>query len=585
MAINLNQEVVQPIRAMAEETIDRASILSGALSPFVSIADKVAKAYQKHLYGEATLQDLPDDTKGEGPRFVINATNVQSGALWRFSRPYMGDYRVGRVLNPRTSLAVAVGASSAFPPILSPAVLPLEPGQFVADSTTDLQMEPYTKEVILSDGGVYDNLGLETAWKRYKTILVSDGGGKMQADPEPKTDWARHSLRINEIIDNQVRSLRKRQLIEAFKKKTEHDGAYWGIRTLLRDFPKPGNLDCPPDKTLELASTPTRLKALDSRYQERLINWGYAVCAAAIESHVQPSPIGAGGFSVLWRNLNQGPDDTHEGTHVEKMDDPTYRYLRGYALDPGFSTKLDTAEINEVVYRVPYERLEPGPVGEYVEVIDFDPASKCWYEPVNLGDEAIASQQGLAPSEGNPQFHQQFVYAVVMKTIRHFERALGRKIVWFPRREFENGRIKDVYVQQLRIYPHGFRDANAYYDPDKTALLFGYFSAAYQSQGANYPGGLVFTCLSPDIVAHETTHAILDSIHHRYMEDTNPDVAAFHEGFADIVALLQRFTFSELVEHQLYSSRGANGKLLPCSGNWRRSLVKRWKETAVPCGA
>jgi NTE family protein len=187
-------------------------------------------------------------------------------------------------------LAIAVGASSAFPPILSPAVLRLEPGVFVADSTTDLQAEPYTREVVLSDGGVYDNLGLETAWNRYKTILVSDGGGKMQADPKPGTDWARHSLRINEIIDNQVRSLRKRQLIEAFKRKTEHEGAYWGIRTLLRDFPRSGNLDCPPDKTLELARTPTRLKAFDSRYQERLMNWGYAVCAAAIENHVQPSP-------------------------------------------------------------------------------------------------------------------------------------------------------------------------------------------------------------------------------------------------------------------------------------------------------
>lgn len=111
---------------------------------------------------------------------------------------------------------------------------------------------------------------------------------------------------------------------------------------------------------------------------------------------------------------------------------PVYRYLRGYCLDPGFSTRLDTANINEVVYRVPFEHLEPGPVGEYVEVIDFDPASNCWYEPVDLGAESIATQHGLSPSEGNPQFHQQFVYAVAMKTIRHFETALGRKIVWYP---------------------------------------------------------------------------------------------------------------------------------------------------------
>src|SRR3954447_17766024 len=90
---------------------------------------------------------------------------------------------------------------------------------------------------------------------------------------------------------------------------------------------------------------------------------------------------------------------------------PTYRYLLGYALDPGFSTKLDTAPINVVVYKVPFEDLEPGPIGQYLEVMDFDPASKCWYEPVDLRDERVASQQGLTPSERNPQFHQQFVYA------------------------------------------------------------------------------------------------------------------------------------------------------------------------------
>jgi hypothetical protein len=246
------------------------------------------------------------------------------------------------------------------------------------------------------------------------------------------------------------------------------------------------------------------------------------------------------------------------------MNSPVYRHLRGYSLDPGFSARLDTAAINEVVYHIPFEDVEPGPVGEYLEVLDFDPASSCWYEPVDLSDERIASQNGLAPSEGNPQFHQQFVYAVGMKTIRHFERALGRKIVWYPRLVRPKGRHNEAnitrlerrYVHRLRIHPHALRDANAYYDPDKKALLFGYFSAADQSQGANYPGGLVFTCLSPDIVAHEMTHAILDSIHHRYLEDTNPDVAAFHEGFADIVALLQRFTFAELVEHQLYASAG-----------------------------
>lgn len=283
---------------------------------------------------------------------------------------------------------------------------------------------------------------------------------------------------------------------------------------------------------------------------------------------------------------------------------PTYRYLRGYCLDPGFSTRLDTAHINEVLYRIPFEPLEPGPVGEYIEVMDIDPPSDCWYEPVDLSDERIASQNGLAPSEGNPQFHQQFVYAVAMKTIRHFETALGRKVIWYPRRTKPDATSNITekpylteYIQRLRIHPHALRDANAYYDPTKKALLFGYFSAASQHQGANYPGGLVFTCLSPDIVAHETTHAILDAIHHRYIEDTNPDVAAFHEGFADIVSLLQRFTFIELIEHQLYASGGRLdrysvlgelatqfGEALEGNRGALRSMIGRWSDddTWVP---
>jgi NTE family protein len=226
-------EVVQPIRALAGRTIDEGSILSGIVLPG-SIADKVTDAYRKHLFGNATLQALPPDQ----PRFVINATNVQSGALWRFSRPYMADYRVGVVRNPKIELAVAVAASSAFPPVLSPLRLELDPALYEPASgqlSEDLHREPFLTDVVLTDGGVYDNLGLETAWKHYQTILVSDGGGKMQAEAEPKGDWARHALRINEVIDNQVRSLRKRQVMASFRAKTR-SGTYWGVRSDIAEY-------------------------------------------------------------------------------------------------------------------------------------------------------------------------------------------------------------------------------------------------------------------------------------------------------------------------------------------------------------
>jgi NTE family protein len=282
VAENLIPEVVDPVRALAGKTIDAESILGGIFLPG-TISERIASAYQEALFAGATLQDLPAD--GEGPRFVINATNVQTGALWRFSRPFMADYLVGMVKNPVVPLATAVAASSAFPPVLSPAMLHLKPGDI--EQTTPLAplcKEPYTTEVVLSDGGVYDNLGLETAWKKYQTILVSDGGGKMQPQSEPKHDWARHAYRVLEIIDNQVRCLRKRQLIDSFVKQ-ERQGAYWGVGTQIADYKLPDALPCPEARTLELAQTPTRLKRLEPAWQQRLINWGYAVCDAALRAH------------------------------------------------------------------------------------------------------------------------------------------------------------------------------------------------------------------------------------------------------------------------------------------------------------
>ncbi|MCA9420129.1 MAG: hypothetical protein KC592_03860, partial [Nitrospira sp.] len=184
--------------------------------------------------------------------------------------------------------ALAVAASSAFPPVLSPVEIELEETDFTPDSGVDLQRVPYTTQVVLSDGGVYDNLGLETAWKRYETIFVSDAGGKIEAEAEPKSDWARHSYRIFNIIDNQVRSLRKRQVIDSFV-SGERQGAYWGIRTDITHYGLSDALSCPLRKTMELANVPTRLKALDSTLQEQLINWGYAVCDAALRKHVDAS--------------------------------------------------------------------------------------------------------------------------------------------------------------------------------------------------------------------------------------------------------------------------------------------------------
>jgi hypothetical protein len=252
---------------------------------------------------------------------------------------------------------------------------------------------------------------------------------------------------------------------------------------------------------------------------------------------------------------------------------PPFRKLRGYAFDPSLSLKIDTAFINDIVYKVYWEdKCLPGPKGEYLEVIDYDPTVKKFYEPVCLDDKYILAQDGLSPSESNPQFHQQMVYAVAMTTIKNFEKALGRLVLWSPNKTVvsttpaavkkvnrgtqNSTKIRDEYIGQLRIYPHAFRDANAYYSPQKKALLFGYFSAQPAEITLQMPNSLVFTCLSHDIIAHETTHAILDGLYRKYIEDTNPDMLAFHEAFADIVALFQHFTFPEVLKHQIAKTRG-----------------------------
>lgn len=293
VATNLGPMIVEPIRAMAGTTIDVWAILKGKLLPWTNVADQIAAAYRNHLFSNATLQDLPADS--EGPRFVINATSLQTKVLWRFSKPFMGDYRVGLIRSPKLALATAVAASSAFPPLLSPAELKLRPADFDKKTAGGLQIEPYTSDARLTDGGVYDNLGLETVWKSYDTILVSDGGGATADDPRPSAEWLSQAYRVVNLLDNQVGSLRKRQVVGSYQMGLRQ-GTYWGIGTNILDYHLPTAMPCPFTQTQVLANTPTRLKKLDSVRQERIINWGYAVCDAAIRKHVDPTAPAPAGF-------------------------------------------------------------------------------------------------------------------------------------------------------------------------------------------------------------------------------------------------------------------------------------------------
>lgn len=220
---------------------------------------------------------------------------------------------------------------------------------------------------------------------------------------------------------------------------------------------------------------------------------------------------------------------------------PSTRPLKIYATDPtkGYEEAL------KVSIPVENEELKRGPIGERLEVVDYDGYAKKYYDAVNLDDPAILMQGGLDPSEADPHFHQQMVYAVASRTLSNFDRALGRRI----------NMAKGSRLTRLRLLPHAFRGRNAFYDQELHAVLFGYFNADTDS-GTNIPEQKILTCLSHDIIAHEMTHAIVDRLRRYSLEPTNVDVLAFHEGFSDIVALFQHFSFPNLVKREIQRKRG-----------------------------
>ena len=227
---------------------------------------------------------------------------------------------------------------------------------------------------------------------------------------------------------------------------------------------------------------------------------------------------------------------------------PTCRYGI-VALDPsvrGADKKILTAEVE-----IPNEQLSPGPRGYRVQVIDYDASTQILYEPAPYRE---TDNLKIPPDiEKDRGFHARNVYAIVMRVLARFERALGRRVGW------------SFLGHQLTVAPHAFVDLNAYYSKDDRALFFGY-----------YPGdeGNVFTCLSHEVVAHETTHAIVDGLRPNYTNPSSPDQAAFHEGFADIVALLSVLSLREVVSAALDLKISPKTKLI----RTERLTVKALKE-------
>jgi NTE family protein len=282
VAGNFSELVLEPLRRFASRTVDVPAVLVGLLVPGVTVNGRLAHSYRR-LLDRTTLAALP-----QRPDFVFDATNLQSGDLWRFSKLEEGDWRVGSRPRPDTELAAVVAASSAFPPVLAPSRLRFRAGILDGGADRQVNSPPFTTSVALVDGGVYDNLGLEAVWSTCRQVLISDAGGRIGAERRPPAFWPLQLLRVLHVIDNQVRELRKRQAVQSYI-DGRRSGAYWGIRSDVEDFGLERPIADPtPAQVAALAGVPTRLAALGTPTQERLINWGYAICDTALRAHVDP---------------------------------------------------------------------------------------------------------------------------------------------------------------------------------------------------------------------------------------------------------------------------------------------------------
>jgi NTE family protein len=299
IATNFDSVVVQPLRKFCTLSVDAPAVISGVLTPFRTIGDKIAAKYDKELFrkadgSSATLQDLPSD--GEGPRFVLCATNLQTRANVRLSKPYIADFNLGRLKNPTTKLSVAVGASSAFPPVLSPVILETDPDQWIDPPVNPpAHLRELRKKLVLTDGGVYDNIGLEPIWnkesrdpsKLFGTILVADAGAPADIDEAPRRDWLGQLTRVRGIMMEQTRALRRRMIMQELVAK-RLNGTLWRIGTRIDEYQLADAMISDTPATAALQNVRTRLNSFDEREQSELINWGYALCDAAMRKHVAP---------------------------------------------------------------------------------------------------------------------------------------------------------------------------------------------------------------------------------------------------------------------------------------------------------
>jgi len=251
-----------------------------------SATDFLAQAYDTCFHG-LKLTELPAT-----PNFIFCATNLGTGVNFEFSRSRIGDYVLGYTEPKETRLSEAVAASSAFPIAFPPFVRDYDARDFHHGDAKAVPTDWNWKgRVALTDGGVYDNMGLEPAWKTHADILVSDGGAPFELEADAGRGIVPRLWRSYGIFANQAEALRKRWLVASFVKdvngKAVYGGAYWGLGTDITEYAssQPGATSLPgySGEVLDrLRVVRTDLDAFSPDEKGVLMNHGWALANGAI---------------------------------------------------------------------------------------------------------------------------------------------------------------------------------------------------------------------------------------------------------------------------------------------------------------
>ncbi len=281
----MRQHFLGAVRAATARTLDVRVGIAGLL-PFTSAGNKLSALYDKHVFDGMLLREIP-----EKPKFIFNATNIQTGGLIRFTRNYIADWRALTATTKRVPLADAVAASSAFPPVLAPLRLDLHREDVRTPEGARFDNPELHREPVLLDGGVYDNLGLEPIWKRCGVIIAGYAGHNSEAEASNFT--FDHLLpMINAFLASSI-DQRERLLVALFRNKLadglgERVGAYWTAGT---DIELIGQRDGWRPTDAELAQAremPTRLEALNESEQRVVLLAGYAYADRSIRTYLMP---------------------------------------------------------------------------------------------------------------------------------------------------------------------------------------------------------------------------------------------------------------------------------------------------------